>query len=88
MRIMWLCFFVILMPFAALFLMRALSYFELAEKGLKKHRKAINNDVKAEIWERMCEAKVDGCCWIGFTILTFFAMLDCILNVIQGVDFL
>lgn len=87
MRIMWFCFFVVLMPFVVLFLMRALSYFELAEKGLKKHHRATDSNTKYEIWGKICEARVNAWSWVGATVLTFFSMIDCILNVIQGVDF-
>lgn len=88
MRILWFYCIPILIAVAVLFIMRALSYFALAQKGLEKHDKATDIKTKDEIWEKHCEAQMNALCWTGAAILALLAMGDCILNIIQGVDFL
>lgn len=87
MRIFWLCYSLVLIAITTLFIMRALSFFELAEKGLKKHRRANSSTVKTEIQVKMYEAKVNGWCWIGAAFLSLYSSIDCLLNIVQGVGF-
>lgn len=88
MRVLWFCCIPVLIAIAVLFIMRALSYFELAQKGLERHDKATDMKTKDEIWEKYCEAQMNALCWVGATFLVLVAIGDCILNIIQGVDFL
>lgn len=88
MRVFWFCCIPLLIAVAVVFAMRTLSYFALAQKGLEKHDKATDIKTKDEIWEKYREANTNAWCWSGATLLALYAICDCILNIIQGVDFI
>lgn len=88
MRIFWFCCIPVLIAITVVFGMRALSYYSLAQKGLERYDRTTDIKTKDEIWARYTEANTNAWCWVGATILALFAICDCILNIIQGVDFL
>jgi hypothetical protein len=87
MRLLWTYYLLALIVITVIFALRTASFYDLIKKGRLKFNLATDNAKRHEIRNRTKEALTDMLCWLGVTLLSFFAVVDCFIKVIEGWDF-
>lgn len=88
MRLLWTYYLLILIVITIIFALRTASFYDLVKKGrLKFNLTTDNAKKKHEIKNKTKEAITDMLCWLGITLLSLFAVLDCFIKIIEGWNF-
>ncbi len=87
MRLLWTYYLLALIVVTVIFALRTASFYDLVKKGRLKFNLATNNAKRYEIRNKTKEAITDMLCWLGVTLLSLFAVLDCFIKIIEGWNF-
>lgn len=87
MRLFWSYYLLALIAVTVLFAMRTKCFYDLMKKGRLKHNLTTDIEKKTEIRNKTKDALADMLCCVGITLLSIFAVIDCLIEVIEGWNF-